>query len=145
MCWNIPPQPPLSLAPCCPKPVSLAGMSPWSPVALSPSWSRTGQWDGVATSIPGPSFPWDHFPEEIRTCGRSTAWLTPFQGSGRDVEQGAPREQEQPPGSRERGGGPWDASPGWRGADPFPACRNPTGVPQITEVPRQRSRACQCI
>lgn len=26
-----------------------------------------------------------------------------------------------------------------------PACRNPTGVPRIREVLRQRSRVCQCI
>ena len=92
----------LCLAPSCPKPLLLAGRSGWSPIALSPSQSRAGQWDRVTASYLGLSFPWDHFPEGIRDVGRSRACLAlpwgcrglaaprcspPAVGSGRAAKQ----------------------------------------------------------
>lgn len=118
-----------SLASCCPKTVFLAGRSGWTLVALSPSQSRAGQRDGVATSSPGPSlFSLGSLPRGKKGCGQEQSLASPSLGllwggspmlqppccgfrEGCQAESTAGR-RSRPPRSGERDGGPCRYSSG---------------------------------
>lgn len=105
-------------------------------MASSPSWSRVGQWDGVAASSHGPSFPWDHFPVGRRDLGRSRAWLALPSGllwggsptlqppccgfrEGYQAESTAGSMNSTPLGRGDRDGGPCRSSLGRERGWPF--------------------------